>query len=547
MPYSFTYTQKHFYYVLFPLLLIIVSLFNSCNKQNRHSAANPFIDTITVMSYNVENLFDLTDNGNEYPDYKPNKCGWNRETLARKLDNISSVIAAANVDICILVEIENPNAAKMLQKACKRKKKLYPYSATGEKPNQATTCQTVLSRFPITFSRGYGIPKRGEYYTRNILEADVVLGQDTLKIFALHLPSKRYPESYRIAATKVLLNRLQELPPETEYIIAGDFNSNYNEAETFFTGRLDDTKGKTSINHLLKTVESLPHTFLDYITEKELIESREKLYHYDLWLELPEYKRFNYIYRGQYNTLDHILLPGTLYDKEGISYVDNSFSVFTWDGRLIYDGVPFRWNMVYGRGGKYHTGRGYSDHLPILAKFINKPFEFADSITHYTYTTDSSYLHSRILGFETGYEGWMPYNNSFRLSRDTINSATGRNCLKVEGLSKKSVGAAHIRFPLKQYITSTKDLPSTITFNLRGSGRFVFRMRSGDKKWTCYTGKRFQRQMKSTRYATYSSTDWQNINIPLPGLSNNEDAVELEVRAAGSEALCIWIDDLRID
>jgi endonuclease/exonuclease/phosphatase family metal-dependent hydrolase len=525
------------------LLLAVIPL-NTCSRQNSNSKKEIYSDTITVMSYNVEKLFDLVDNGNEYPDYKPNKCGWNHETHARKLDNISSVIAATDADILVLVEIENLNAAKQLQKALKRKKRSYPYITTGEKPNPATTCQVILSRFPVTFSKGYGIPKSGDYYTRNILEADIAVGPETLKIFALHWPSKRYHESFRIAAANVLIDRLKKLSPETEYIIAGDFNSNYNEAETFFTGRLDDTKGRVAINHMLKTVESLPCSFINYLTERELIESQERLCHYDPWLELPEYKRFNYIYRGQYNTLDHILIPRALYDNAGISYVDNSFYVFTWDGRLIFNGIPYRWKTIYGRNGKYHTGQGYSDHLPILAKFVLKPFTFADSSIQNNYTTDSSYFYNRISGFETGFEGWLPYNRFFRLSRDTINSAAGRHSLKIEGLSKKSIGAAYIRFPLNKYTASVKKLPSVLTFNLRGSGRFAFRLRTGDNKWTCFTGDNFKRQLKSTRYITYSSRDWQEITLSLPELSNNDSVVELEIRAAGNEALCIWIDEL---
>ena len=528
------------------LFLAVIPL-NTCNRQNINSEIKIYSDTITVISYNVENLFDLIDNGNEYSDYKPDKCGWNQETHAKKLDNISSVIAAANADILVLVEIENSNAAKQLQKALKQKKKSYPYIAAGEKPNPATTCQVVLSRFPVTFSKGYGIPKSGEYFTRNILEADVAIGSDTLKIFALHLPSKRYHESYRIAATKILLKRLQKLPFGTEYIIAGDFNSNYNEAETFFTARFDNTKGRTAINHVLKTVQSPPGSFLDYITEKELIESRENLYHYNPWLELPEYKRFNYIYRGQYNTLDHILLSRTLYDNSGISYVDNSFSVFSWDGRLIYDGVPYRWKIAFGKKGKYHIGEGYSDHLPIIAKFVIHPFTFAGTITEYPYSFDSLYLQNRISGFESGFEGWLPYNAFFRLSRDTINPVAGRHCLKIEGLSKKSIGAAYIRFPLNQYTSSAKNLPSTVTFNLRGSGRFAFRMRTGDNKWICYTGENFKKQIKSTRYLTYSSNEWENISLPLPKSSISDNSVELEIRAAGDETLRIWIDNIKIN
>ncbi len=237
-----------------------------------------------------------------------------------------------------------------------------------------------------------------------------------------------------------------------------------------------------------------------------------------------------------------MLLPHTLYDDIGISYVDNSFSIFTWHGRLMYNGTPYRWKTVYGKEGKTHVGEGYSDHLPIMAKFVLQPFSFTDHTQERTVGVASS-CDGGVTGFETGVEGWMPYNRSFRLTRDTLNSSDGRYSLKIEGLSKKSIGAAHSRLPL---INSDAGPPKAISFDLRGSGRFAFRMQVDDERKICYTGEDFTRQMKSTRYVTHSINKWQHIILPLPQSAKNGEAVDLEIRVAGKEVLCVWIDNVKI-
>ena len=43
----------------------------------------------TVVSYNVENLFDLKNDGTEYEEYLPNSKYWNKKTLEIKLTNIA--------------------------------------------------------------------------------------------------------------------------------------------------------------------------------------------------------------------------------------------------------------------------------------------------------------------------------------------------------------------------------------------------------------------------------------------------------------------------
>ncbi|KIM08523.1 MAG: hypothetical protein KU28_03795 [Sulfurovum sp. PC08-66] len=63
-----------------------------------------------VASYNVENLFDLVNNGSEYDEYIPNRNGWDKSALNKKLNNIAQVICDLNADTVALQEIENINA-----------------------------------------------------------------------------------------------------------------------------------------------------------------------------------------------------------------------------------------------------------------------------------------------------------------------------------------------------------------------------------------------------------------------------------------------------
>lgn len=527
-----------FYFLYFLLLSCTKNLEKTSSTKDKMSINQ--IDTISLMVYNVENVFDMIDNGTEYKQYKPGKNNWTHETCSQKLSNIASVIVAANPDIAVLCEIENAHAASLLKKKVRKLGCSYKYLISGEKPNPATVCQTIFSKYPIIFSKGHGVPKQGAYHTRNILEVDIKIGQDTLKIFALHWPSKRYRESYRIKTSKVLIKRINQLPDNCDYIITGDFNSNYNEAETFFTAKLDNTNGKTAINHLLRTVKSHPDSSLDFFNKREVLKQLGKPAHYQPWLELPSHQRFSYIYKGQRNTLDHILLPKGLFDSIGVSYLNNSFSQFTWHGRLLYDGVPFRWQISYKHNGSHHLGKGYSDHLPIIARLTTHPFTFDN--TKKTTSTQEKRTVSKKGGFENGVEGWIPGSNNFRLNRDTISPAQGLYSLKLEGHSRKSERAAYIRMP----VNKTKN-PKTISFQLRGKGKFAFRLRIDKKPFLCYSNEGFKHKIKSTRYTTFASDSWQTINLDLPKALKFSKIIDLEIRVAGNKFVKIWIDDVRVE
>ncbi len=319
-----------------------------------------------VANYNVENLFDLSRDGHEYKEYVPGgRFGWNERTYRAKLNNLSRVIKDLNADIIALEEIENRRALRDLQKSLKLKGVNYPYFAIAD--SKDTTVKTaLLSKFPIVKKREIRVGfSKG---LRNILEAHIDVKGKRLIVFVNHWKSKGSPESSRIKYAKALRKRLDELSPDTDFIVTGDFNENYDEYKTIRRNRrLNDTNGITAINHILGTiVNGKP------VTEEFIKKIDSTKYLYNLWYELPPKWRWTHLFRGKKGSLDNMLLPHGMFDDKGISYVDNSFDRFRRDyffkrGRII------RWEMQ-NRGRGRHTGRGYSDHIPIYAVFRIGPF-----------------------------------------------------------------------------------------------------------------------------------------------------------------------------
>ncbi len=311
-----------------------------------------------VATYNVENLFDLNNDGTEYEEYIPDNTNWNKETLDVKLTNISQVINDLNVDILALEEVESQTALDLLLAYVPQ----YKYNAFVKNPKSAIGI-AVISKYEILNVNTIEIDAKNPH-SRPILEVDIKIQDKQIKVFANHWRSKNASESARIPYAKALYSRIKQLPCETDYIILGDFNSNYNEYDTFKYNRiLNDTNGIAGINDILKT--TINSTF---ITKDNLYECDDYV-HYNLWLETPSYKRFSYRFRGSYETPDSIIISTSLLDGNEIDYVDGSFSVFM-PYYLYQKEFIQRW-QIDKKG--FHKRRGYSDHLPIYAKFTTTP------------------------------------------------------------------------------------------------------------------------------------------------------------------------------
>lgn len=315
---------------------------------------------VKIASYNVENLFDMNREGNEYEEYIPNgDWGWTEEMYRIKLRHSAQVIAGVHADIIALQEIESLNALKELKAEINRQGLYYPYYAFAKTRNSAVNV-ALLSRYPIQSALKHPVNYNGNY--RDILEAKIIINGTALRIFVNHWKSKSGPESERILCAKRLLSRLKKLPEDEPYILVGDFNSHFEEYKTFLKSRkLNDTEGITGINHILHTVdeENNPITYTSLQHTQDV--------HYNLWYDLSADKRWSHSFRGKGEGLDNIIIPHTLADNRGIAYVRGSFNRYDPD-YLFYKGKIYRWQQSRNFP-KHHLGEGYSDHLPIFATF----------------------------------------------------------------------------------------------------------------------------------------------------------------------------------
>ena len=335
-----------------------------------------FAKPFTVATYNVENLFDAVYNGTEYDEYIPGKHGWNGKMAQTKLNHTAEVICDIDADIIALQEIENRTVFDALRERLNRVGCGYRYGVVTHKKG-APIQVALLSRFPILKSRELQVSYAPR--VRNILEVEVMAEGVPLTLFVNHWKSKSRKgyESKRIAYAKTLAERLAHMPKGKAYIILGDLNSNY-DAYVTLPERLNDTNGRIGLNHLLHTVERG-----ELLTEADMLQGKPGT-HYDLWLELPFSQRWSHKFYGRKSTLDHMLLPSSMFDGKGIDYVNDSFRVFKRNYLFTKKGYINSWQLKAGK----HRGKGYSDHLPLVATFDTSPYR----------TSSKNHLHKSVTG-----------------------------------------------------------------------------------------------------------------------------------------------------
>jgi endonuclease/exonuclease/phosphatase family metal-dependent hydrolase len=318
---------------------------------------------LTIMSYNVENLFDDVDNGTEYREYDPARGKWGAEGFALRVQAVAEVIrksAPGGPDIILLQEVENENALGAL-----RDKGLagmgYGHLAIVPKKRLAANV-AVLSRFPIARVHTWHVGSFEGSPVRDVLEVEIERGGRVLHLLANHWKSKvegaRATEAARQESSGVVARRLREIlsaDPAAEIVVAGDFNESHDEYAR---------SGRAYPTALLPEGESVPAEaraaaiFLSGNARRlGIVEDRLVLY--EPWLELPEADRGSYSYRGQWQTVDHMLLSPGLLDAAGFSYRWGSFHPVRLDFLLQPDGTPKSWDWP-------KAGTGYSDHLPLL-------------------------------------------------------------------------------------------------------------------------------------------------------------------------------------
>lgn len=261
-------------------LVAILTSICGCSTLHRKAAMGEERSStkkLTLLTFNVENLFDLQNDPAKNDDaflpkakksdpivrnncyvqndreYRQSECltkDWSRRVLARKMSRLTDVLkqveGGKGPDILILQEVENIQVLEQWRDQY-LKDMNYRSIALIEGPDTRGIDTAVMSRLPLIhapilheitpiakmaqpedvpqiLSEGDRPPEL-ERATRGILQADLRLpdGQQ-LSVFSVHFPAQGNPTEYRKHSVDTLLGIIKKLPAETLTVVGGDFN-----------------------------------------------------------------------------------------------------------------------------------------------------------------------------------------------------------------------------------------------------------------------------------------------------------------------------------
>ncbi|MFT4778560.1 MAG: putative extracellular nuclease [Flavobacteriales bacterium] len=331
----------------FSFALLLLS--SGCAEKKSVSVDAPLeleMERLSVMFYNVENLFDIEDDPNTFDeDFTPNgKLTWDQGRLDTKILNLGKVVDAAAEgmpDILGLCEIENLAVIEEFAQSAYLKatpyKIIHKESPDGRGIDVAllyNSSRVSLSEVNYIQSK---LPSGDRPNTRLVLHAKGDVGGQEMHFFVNHWPSrgggKEASEPNRMTVAYNVRQEVNAVLEENEnaaIILMGDFN--------------------------------------DYPNDKSMVDvlssgrKGEKLL-YNLMWEKHKLGEGSYNYRGEWGALDQFVVSQNLadglevdVDESTVRFVREEWMMYTNDKGEVY---PSR---TYG-GPNYYGG--YSDHLPI--------------------------------------------------------------------------------------------------------------------------------------------------------------------------------------
>ncbi|MCL2267064.1 MAG: endonuclease/exonuclease/phosphatase family protein [Treponema sp.] len=319
---------------------------------------------ITLMTWNIHNLFDGTDNGNEYSEFLLSS-GWSAEKYMGRINTISAAIGKIEPkpDVFMFQEIESLRILEDLSSALGGG---YSWSHFAGNADSAIGIG-IISRFPLVEIKSHSINIDGEITPRPVLEARVQTEADDIIIFACHWKSKiggdDVTENVRKASARVILRRIRELwesDPEICVIVAGDLNENYDEfyrqGSVYISALLPDDPycaqltGAEQKDYIVISGNMPPSPVYFQQTAVTL---------FSPWIR--EMQNGSYYYKYNWETIDHFLLSYQFFNDTGWEF-ERAFVVNT-EPFADSAGIPVPYNP--------RTGYGLSDHLPLLLALRN--------------------------------------------------------------------------------------------------------------------------------------------------------------------------------
>lgn len=249
---------------IFLFVLCFLSL-GSCTTTHHQAMNSQGKDILSVMAYNVENLFDThhdvnrddfsylpLSTKNSDPQHRKNcetanpryldsclNMDWSESVLNRKLERLAQVIQQINQgkgpDILIMEEVENINVLRQLRDNY-LKDSQYQTMVLIEGPDKRGIDIGLLSRLPqvtsepaqlhlIPFAAKNPDDQKWMHRSRGILQVNLALpGNEILTVFGVHFPSPHNPQYWREQAIDYLAQLKSQLPQGRLVMAGGDFN-----------------------------------------------------------------------------------------------------------------------------------------------------------------------------------------------------------------------------------------------------------------------------------------------------------------------------------
>ena len=305
----------------------------------------------TVAFYNLENLFDITDdkhtNDNDFLPTSVKK--WTSKRYQKKLSKLGFAISnigrketGKHPALVGLAEVENASVIEALIESEHLEGCHYDYVHYDSLDERGidvallydTTAFEVITSetFTIQLFDDDGSPD----YTRDILLVSGLLDGENVHIIVNHWSSRcegeKETEHKRIASSNKVgevITMLRDDNPDAKIIVIGDFN---------------DDPSSNSIKQLVDRFDL-----------------------YNPMETLRSYNRGTSNYNRQWNLFDQILLSTNFFKSSTNAFEFSTANIFDEDYLKLfngkYKGTPYRTYV-----GKKYKG-GYSDHFPVYAIF----------------------------------------------------------------------------------------------------------------------------------------------------------------------------------
>ncbi len=304
------------------------------------------LTVFTFVELNCENLFDCTpDSVADDKEWTPEGGKrWGARRYWTKLDGLGRTILSCGDDSCgwmlpdmvALCEVENDTVMRDLARRSLLRQAGYDYVVTQSADARGIDVALLYSpySFLLLDTASIRVEMPGERRsTRDILYVSgrITTG-DTLHVFVVHAPSrfggKNASSPYRLAVAgrlMAVIDSIRHRQPDAPILVAGDFNDEPDDASC------------------------------RYYTDRQLVDVSQEA-------EGAANVTGTYKFKGYWERIDHIFASQKM--AQWLEGCRIHCPAFLLEEDMEYGGVmPFR---TY-KGYRYN--RGYSDHLPLVARF----------------------------------------------------------------------------------------------------------------------------------------------------------------------------------